>query len=286
MRMQDKVVVITGGGSGLGRESALLFAEQGASVVVTDLQAGRAERVAAEVTAAGGRAVWVRADVRVEADMQAAVRLATDTYGRLDVMFANAGVGEVGFGTVPFEELTEENWDAVQDVNLKGVFLAAKAATPVMKAQGAGNIVVTSSASSYAAYPHFISYTASKHAVNGLVKVLSLELGRFGIRVNALCPTHGMSINLALAPDAEVLGKSYEQMQPWDKADAAMPLRLDRPPALRDNANVALFLASDDSAYMSGVCLPATDGGTLARVAIVFPEDMGGEGLGAPVAVS
>jgi NAD(P)-dependent dehydrogenase (short-subunit alcohol dehydrogenase family) len=280
--MQDKVVVITGGGSGLGRESALLFAEEGARVVVTDVVAARAEKVAGEVVAAGDRAVWVRADVRVEADMQAAVRLATDTWGRLDVMFANAGVGEVGFGSVPFEELTVENWDAVQDVNLKGVFLAAKAATPVMKAQGAGTIVVTSSASSYAAYPHFISYTASKHGVNGLVKVLSLELGRFGIRVNALCPTHGMSINLALAPDAEVLGKSYEQMQPWDKANAAMPLRLDRPPALRDNANVALFLASDDSAYMSGVCLPATDGGTLSRVAIVFPEDMGGEGLGAP----
>jgi NAD(P)-dependent dehydrogenase (short-subunit alcohol dehydrogenase family) len=284
--LQDKVVVITGGGSGLGRESALLFAEEGASVVVTDLQAARAENVAGEVTAAGGRAVWVKADVRVEAEMQAAVRLATDTYGRLDVMFANAGIGEIGFGSVPFEELTEENWDAVQDVNLKGVFLAAKAATPVMKAQGAGTVVVTSSASSYAAYPHFISYTASKHGVNGLVKVLSLELGRFGIRVNALCPTHGMSINLALAPDAEVLGKSYEQMQPWDKANAAMPLRLDRPPVLRDNANAALFLASDDSAYMSGVCLPATDGGTLSRVAIVFPEDMGGEGLGAPVVVS
>jgi len=282
VRLEEKVVVITGGGSGLGRESALLFAEQGAKVVVTDLQAARAEKVAGEVTAAGGQAVWLRADVRSEADMQAAVRLATDTHGRLDVLFANAGIGEIGFGSVPFEELTEENWDAVQDVNLKGVFLAAKAATPVMKAQGAGNIVVTSSASSYAAYPHFISYTASKHGVNGLVKVLALELGRFGIRVNALCPTHGMSINLALAPDAEVLGKSYEQMQPWDKANAAMPLRLDRPPALRDNANVALFLASDDSAYMSGVCLPATDGGTLSRVAIVFPEDVGGEGLGAP----
>jgi NAD(P)-dependent dehydrogenase (short-subunit alcohol dehydrogenase family) len=281
MRLQDKVVVITGGGSGLGRESALLFAEEGARVVVTDLQSSRAEKVAGEVTAAGGQAVWIKADVRVEAEMKAAVELATTSYGRLDVMFANAGVGEVGFGSVPFEDLTEENWDLVQDVNLKGVFLAAKAATPVMKAQGFGNIVVTSSASSLAAYPHFISYTASKHGVNGLVKVLSYELGKFGIRVNALCPTHGMSINLALEPDAEVLGKSYEQMAPWDKANAAMPLRLDRPPMLRDNANVALFLASDDSAYMSGVCLPATDGGTLARVAIIFPEDVGGTGLGA-----
>ncbi|MCE0535476.1 SDR family oxidoreductase [Kineosporia rhizophila] len=283
MRMQDKVVVITGAGSGLGRESALLFAAEGARVVVTDLIADRAEKVTGEVSEAGGQAVWRQADVRVEADMQAAVALATDTWGRLDVMFANAGIAEIGFGSVAFEDLTLENWNAVQATNLTGVFLAAKAAAPVMKAQGSGNIVVTSSASSYAAYPHFISYTASKHGVNGLVKVLAFELGRFGIRVNALCPTHGMSANLAMAPDAPVLGKSYEELQPWDKANAAMPLRLDRPPVLRDNANVALFLASDESGYMSGVCLPATDGGTLSRVAIIFPEDLGGSGLGTGV---
>lgn len=276
MRLQDKVVVITGAGSGLGRESALLFATEGARVVVTDLVPARAKKVADEVAAAGGQAVALTADVRVEEDMQAAVRLAVDTWGRLDVMYANAGIPEVGFGTVPFEELTLENWNAVQNTNLTGVFLAAKAAVPVFKGQGGGgNIVVTSSAGGLVAYPHFISYTASKHGVNGLVKVLSLELGKYGIRVNALCPTHGMSINLALPPDAEVLGKSYEQMAPWDKDKAAMPLRLDRPPVLRDNANMALFLASDDSAYMSGVCLPATDGGTLARVAIIFPEDLG-----------
>lgn len=283
MRLLDKVVVITGAGSGLGREAALLFAAEGARVVVTDLVPARAETVTKEVVAAGGAAVGLTADVRVESDMQAAVALAVDTWGRLDVMFANAGIAEIGFGSVPFEELTLENWNAVQATNLTGVFLAAKAATPVMRRQGGGAMVVTSSASSLVAYPHFISYTASKHGVNGLVKVLSLELGRYGIRVNALCPTHGMSANLPLAPDAEVLGRSYEQMGEWNPDHAAMPLRLDRPPTLRDNANVALFLASDDAAYMSGVCLPATDGGTLARVAIVFPEDVGGEGLGVPV---
>jgi NAD(P)-dependent dehydrogenase (short-subunit alcohol dehydrogenase family) len=280
MRLQGKVVVITGAGSGLGRESALLFADAGARVVVTDLIPARCEKVAAEVTAAGGQAVALPADVRIEEDMQAAVRLAVDTWGRLDVMFANAGIGEVGFGTVAFEDLTLQNWNAVQATNLTGVFLAAKAAVPVMKAQGGGAIVVTSSAASIAAYPHFISYTASKHGVNGLVKVLALELGKHGIRVNALCPAHGMSVNLALPPEADVLGKSYEEMGPWDKDKAAMPLRLDRPPALRDNANVALFLASDESAYMSGVCLPSADGGTLSRVAIIFPEDLGQEGLG------
>jgi NAD(P)-dependent dehydrogenase (short-subunit alcohol dehydrogenase family) len=275
MRLRDKVVVITGAGSGLGRECAQLFAEHGANLVVTDLSEDRAKRVGAEVVDAGGDVVWLGADVREKDDMTAAVAVAIDTYGRLDVMFANAGIGEIGFGSVAFEDLTVENWQAVQDTNLKGVFLAAQAAFRVMKRQGFGNIVVTSSASSYVAYPNFVSYTASKHGVNGLVKVLALTLGRHGIRVNALCPTHGMSANLALPPDAEVLGKSYEELAgPWNKDHAAMPLRLDRPPVIRDNANVALFLASDDSQYMSGVCLPSADGGTLARVAINFPSDL------------
>jgi hypothetical protein len=206
--------------------------------------------------------------------MQAAVKLAVDTWGRLDVMYANAGIAEVGFGRVALEDLTLDDWNNVQATNVTGVLLAAKAAGPVFKSQGSGNIVVTSSAAGLVAYPHFISYTVSKHGVNGLVKVLALELGKFGIRVNALCPTHGMSINIALPPGAKVLGKSYEEMAPWDRDKAPMPLRLNRPPVIRDNANLALFLASDDSAYMSGVCLPATDGGTLSRVAIIFPEDL------------
>jgi NAD(P)-dependent dehydrogenase (short-subunit alcohol dehydrogenase family) len=118
-------------------------------------------------------------------------------------------------------------------------------------------------------------YVASKAGANGLVRAAALELGKHGIRANALCPFHGMSINFALAPDAEVLGKSYEEMQPWDPDSRSMPLRLDRPPSLRDNANMALFLASDESAYLSGNTFQSTDGGTSARVAIIFPTDLG-----------
>jgi NAD(P)-dependent dehydrogenase (short-subunit alcohol dehydrogenase family) len=100
-------------------------------------------------------------------------------------------------------------------------------------------------------------------------------LGKFGIRANALCPTHGMSVNFALPPEADVLGKSYEEMAPWDPENRAMPLRLDRPPVIRDNAYLALFLASDESAYMSGQTIQATDGGTFARTSIIFPTDIG-----------
>ncbi|WP_239332975.1 SDR family NAD(P)-dependent oxidoreductase [Frankia sp. CiP3] len=274
MRLEDKVVVITGAGSGLGRESALLFSREGATVVVTDIIERRAKDVAGLIGERGGQALAIRTDVTVETEVAAAVAAAVEQFGRLDVMFANAGVTVPGQGTVALEDTTEESWTHVHDTNLKGVFFAIKHAARAMKAQGGGGtIVVTSSASSLAAYPKFTIYTASKGGVNALVRGAAFDLGAYGIRVNAICPTHGMSVNFGLPPDAEVLGKSYEEvMGPWNPDHAPMPLKLRRPPNLLDNAYAALYLASDESAYMSGVCFPSTDGGTLGRVAIQFPE--------------
>jgi NAD(P)-dependent dehydrogenase (short-subunit alcohol dehydrogenase family) len=124
------------------------------------------------------------------------------------------------------------------------------------------------------AYHSIAPYSATKAGVNGMVRALSLDLGKYGIRVNAVAPTHGMSPNFLMEPGAPVVGQSYEQVQgPWDPAVSPIPLKLNRPPNLLDNANAALFLVSDESAYISGVTLPATDGGTLARVAMQFPED-------------
>jgi NAD(P)-dependent dehydrogenase (short-subunit alcohol dehydrogenase family) len=145
----------------------------------------------------------------------------------------------------------------------------------LVSTQRPGNLLATTSASAFVAYPGFPMYTASKAAANGLVRAAAMELGKFGIRANALCPTHGMSVNFALPPEAEVLGKSYEEMAPWDPDNRAMPLRLDRPPSLRDNAYLALFLASDESAYMSGQTIQSVDGGQFARTSIIFPTDLG-----------
>src|SRR5437588_1491803 len=138
-----------------------------------------------------------------------------------------------------------------------------------MRANGGGSIICTSSAGGLVAYPGFSPYHASKGGVNMLVKGLSLDLGKYNIRVNAICPTHGMSANFMMPPGSEVLGRSYEEvMGPWDPAQSQIPLKVDRPPSLLDNAYGALFFASDESAYMSGVILPTCDGGTLSRVAL------------------
>jgi NAD(P)-dependent dehydrogenase (short-subunit alcohol dehydrogenase family) len=140
-----------------------------------------------------------------------------------------------------------------------------------MKKTGGGAIVCTSSAASLVGYPDVTMYAATKAGINGLVRNLSFDVGKYGIRVNAVLPTHGMSPNFLMEPGSPVVGMSYEQMAgPWDPAVSPLPLKLNRPPELLDTAKVALFLASDDSAYMSGVCIPATDGGTLSRVAMVF----------------
>jgi NAD(P)-dependent dehydrogenase (short-subunit alcohol dehydrogenase family) len=282
-RLKDKVVFITGAGSGLGRASARLFAAEGAKVVIFDVNGNRAEQTQALVRDAGGEALAIEGSVAREADVEAAVARAVGHFGGLDVMFANAGVisrggvpGVLGGERIEVEDYPIDDWNAVLAVNLTGVFICCKHAIKPMRQRGGGAIVVTSSSASLLAYPGITPYTATKAGVNGMVRNLAFDLGRYAIRVNALAPTHGMSPNFLLPPDAEVVGRSYEENAgDWDPAGGSIPpLRLSRPPSLLDNARVALFLASDDSAYVSGVVLPATDGGTLARVGIQFAEDV------------
>ena len=253
---------------------------EGGSIVVTDVVEGRAKAVAEQIDANGGQAVGHRADVSVEADMQAAVGVAVDRWGRLDIMFANAGRGPAGFGATLLEDVTEADWDLVNDVVYKGVFFSGKHACRQMKTQdGGGNIVVTTSAGGLNAYPGFGPYNAGKSGAIGLVRTMAYDWGRYGIRVNALAPTHGMSLNFALPPEADVLGVSYEQAAlaesggAWDPTTMFPgPLKVNRPPGLADNAAVATFLASDDSQYMSGVTIPSCDGGSFARTSIPIPE--------------
>jgi NAD(P)-dependent dehydrogenase (short-subunit alcohol dehydrogenase family) len=266
MRLQDKSVVITGAGSGLGRASAQLFAAEGARLVCVDLSAERVDAVVGEINEAGHTAVGVTTDVRDEDQVAGAVAKAVDMYGRLDVMYANAGIMVPGLGRVPLEDLTIEAWDTTLGVNLTGVFLCAKHATRAMKQTGGGAILVTSSMAALRAYPGSHAYAASKGGVNSLVMNLSVELGKYGIRVNALCPSGGMSPNFLKPGDAPVDGKAYDELRAWDPDRAPYPLKLQTPPTLADNAAAALFLVSDDAQWISGICLPTADGALMHTV--------------------
>jgi NAD(P)-dependent dehydrogenase (short-subunit alcohol dehydrogenase family) len=286
-RFAGKAVVITGAGSGLGRECALQWSAEGASVVVTDLIEDRARAVAEDIRQNGGEAVSARVDVRAEDEVAHAVEDAVKRYGRLDIMFANAGRSLPGGPRL--EDVTQEQWDDVNNVVFRGVFFSAKHACRQMKTQGTGNIVVTVSAAALNAYPvGFAPYAASKAGLLGLIKSMAVEWGKFGIRVNGLAPTHGMSINFALPLDAPVLNKSYEEValersgEDWQPHMFVGPLKVGRPPSLRDNAAVATFLASDDSAYMSGVIIPSCDGGSFAMTSIPFPDRWSLEEMAAP----
>lgn len=279
MRFDDKVILITGGGSGLGRECALWWAGAGGTIVVTDVVGQRATDVAAEITAKSGTAIGITVDVAVEAQVAAAVDETVERFGRLDVMFANAGKTNPGQGALSIEEMSQEQWNDVVDVVFTGVFHSGKHAARVMKPTGGGNIVVTTSAGGINAYPGFGAYCAGKAGANGLVRTMAYEFGRYGIRVNGLAPVHGMSVNFGMEPDAEVVGLSYEEYRSrqtgggWDpRAEFPGPLKVGRPPSLRDNAAVATFLASDYSEYMSGVVIPSCDGGSFARTSIPIPE--------------
>ena len=288
MKLDEKVALITGAGSGLGRQSSLLFAAQGAKIAIVDIDGDRAEQTLKLVEQDGGDAIAITADVADKKQITAAVEQTLGHYGKLDIAWANAGV--VSRGGVPtvaggefvaFEDLTEADWQRVLGVNLSGVVYTAQAAVPALKANGGGVILATSSAASMVAYHNIAMYSATKAGVNGLVRGLALDLGRYGIRVNAIAPTHGMSPNFLMPPGSPVVGQSYEEVAgPWNPTVSPIPLKLSRPPSLSDNAKVALFLVSDDSAYISGATIGATDGGTLARVGMWFEEDLNPEPVG------
>jgi len=256
-RLDGKVALITGGGSGIGKASCLLFAREGAKVVVVDLKQDTAEGTVQEIAAAGGEARAFAADVSKAKDAEAMVAFAEREFGRLDVAFNNAGVFHPQDESVT--NTSEEIWDFVIDVNLKGVFFGCKYAIPALQRAGGGSIINTASfvAIIGAAVPQ-IAYTASKGGVLAMTREIAVEFARQNIRVNALCPGPVETPLLAeLLADPARRQRRLVHIPPGRFARA------------EEMANAALFLASDESSYVNGSTF-LVDGGITA--AYITPE--------------
>jgi len=250
MKLLDRVAIVTGAGSGIGAASACALAREGARVLVADINESGAKATVEAIEKAGGRGAAVRADVTRAADNRALVEQATATWGRLDVFFANAGVPQ---WKMDVEDVDEATFDRIFAVNVKGVYLGATAALPVMKRARRGVFLITASTAAIRPRPGGQIYAASKGAVVTLTKALALEAAPFGVRVVAIAP---VATHTPMLPT--FMNKKEVDAEGLARYQATVPLgRLNQP---EDIANTAVFLASDDAAMITGSVVEV-DGG-------------------------
>jgi len=257
MKLKEKIALITGGASGIGRETALLFAQEGAAVVVCDVDESGGRETVAQIQAQAAQAIFVKADVSKAMDCETMVSQAEETFGRLNILFNNAGIMHSGDDNAMATE--EDVWDLTMAVNLKGVFLGCKYGIPALQRAGGGSVINTASfvAIIGAATPQ-IAYTASKGGVLAMTRELAVIHARENIRVNALCP----------GPlHTELLMKFLNTEEKRQRRLVHIPMG--RFGEAREMAQAALFLASDDSSYVNGSTF-TVDGGITA--AYVTPE--------------
>ncbi len=251
-RVFGKVAIITGGGTGIGRACALLFASEGAKVALAARRRDKVEAVAREIIAAGGEALAVECDVTDKVSVERAVRAVEERFGRLHVIINNAGAVHVG----SVEETSDDDWNRVISVNLNGTFLMSRAGIPVLRRAGGGSIINIGSYLGLVAIKQRAAYCASKGGVTLLTKAMALDHAHENIRVNCICPAM-VETEMALGamsrtPDPAAYRRLRESQIPIG--------RLGRP---EDVANLALYLASDESTWMTGVAIPL-DGGVTA----------------------
>lgn len=253
MRLADKVAIITGAGSGMGRASAIRFAEEGAKVVVADIDHEGGTETVDIVRDNGGDAVFVKADVREDSDMKNLVRTTIDEYAKLNILFNNAGYPQLA---KPFESIDAQEWKQIMDINLYGMFLGSKYAVKELKKTGNGVILNTTSVAGMNPRPGSSVYATAKGAAMTLTKVLANELGPYQIRVNSIAPGPTETPMLPLFMD------HYDD-DVRDQIAAGLPLRrIVKPDEI---ANTALFLASDEAAAITGVVIPVDCGLHIAR---------------------
>ena len=259
MRLENKVAIVTGAGQGIGEAAAIKMAEEGAKVVVSDINEQTGNAVVERIRGAGGEAVFVAADVSNVDDVKALMAATKEAFGRLDVLHNNAGVHETNFTEqAKSTQLDEAVWDKVVGINLKGVWMCSKYAAPLLAERGGGAIVSAASIGGLIGYPMGSAYGPSKAGVVQLTRVMAIELAPDNIRVNCYAPGN---------VDTPMVQKYYESGPPEEQEMIKAQVvgthlfkRLGRP---EEVANLVVFLASDDSSMMTGSCV-VIDLGTLA----------------------
>jgi len=252
MRLEGKVALITGGTSGIGSATAIRFSKEGAAVAITGRNAERGAEVVQEIEANGGRALFIRSDVRLAKDCREAVDQTLKHFGKIDILFNNAGV----FHPKSIPDCTEDEWDETIDSSLKGAFLMSKYALPSMIENGGGSIIHTSSGWGILGGDKAAAYCAAKGGLIIMAKAMAIDHGPDGIRVNCVCP--GDVLTPMLPEDAEKRGMSWD-----DYAVGAADRPLGRIGTADDIANAVLYLASDEASFVTGEAL-VVDGGGVA----------------------
>jgi NAD(P)-dependent dehydrogenase (short-subunit alcohol dehydrogenase family) len=265
MRLAGKIAVVVGAGQGPGtgmgngRATTIRFVQEGAKVLAVDRDLASAEESAAMAREKGGECLAFAADVTKEATLAAAIAAARERWGRIDVLHNNVGVSIAG-GDAPPTEITEEAFDRICAINLRGTVMACKHVLPIMRQQGTGAIVNISSAAAVENYP-YVAYKATKSAMVAFTKQIAIQNAEYGVRANVILPGL-MDTPMAVDTRARAMGKSRAEVAAM--RDAKVPLRK-RMGTAWDVANAALFLASDEANFITGVALPV-DGGCLVRI--------------------
>jgi 3-oxoacyl-[acyl-carrier protein] reductase len=249
MRLENKVALVTGGASGIGEETANLFARENAKVVIADIDNTKGEEVAKKIKEEGGHCIFFAADVSKAKDVKGMIDITIDHFGKLDILFNNAGIS---MPWTDLEEIGEDLWDKVISVNLKSMFLAAKYAVPIMKRQGGGVMINTASMGAVRIRPHTIPYVVSKGGVITFTRALALELAPYHIRVNSISPA---------VVDTPLFRKIIAGTDFTEAKKAMMAtIPLGKFAETKDIAHAALYLASDEASMITGINLQV-DGG-------------------------